>query len=342
MPLLAELAAFTAAELIGDPALDIRGVNTLDEATSSDLSFLANPLYTEAMKKSGAGAVCIAKNAPRPAGKSFLVSENPSTTFQKIAELLLRSGEKSAWDHIHPTAVVHPSVQLGEGVVIGPYAVIDRNTKIGAHTIIGPHVVISYGVTIGEACYFHPHVTVRERCVLGNRIILQPGAVIGSCGFGYTQDEQGRHIKLEQLGIVILEDDVEIGANTTIDRSRFKATIVRKGSKIDNLCQIAHNVEIGQHNVLAAQVGIAGSSKTGNYVMMGGQVGVLGHVELDDFVMIASKGGVSKSLKKGKYRGVPAIPINDYNRQEVHVRKLEEYVERLKELERKVGILEKS
>jgi UDP-3-O-[3-hydroxymyristoyl] glucosamine N-acyltransferase len=166
--------------------------------------------------------------------------------------------------------------------------------------------------------------------------------VIGSCGFGYVPNSLGHHQKLEQLGIVILEDDVEIGANTAIDRSRFKATIVRRGSKIDNLCQIGHNVEIGEDNVIAAQTGIAGSTKTGKHVVLGGQVGIVGHVELADQVMIASRGGVSKSLPKGKYRGSPTLPLNEYQRQEVHVRKLDEYVERIKALEAQVKKLEQA
>ncbi len=335
--LLKELAAVAAAKLVGDPECLIEGINTLDEAGQSDLSFLSNPLYNEAMKQSKAGAICIRPDAELPAGKNFLVSENPSATFQKIAELLLPPDKGSGFTGIHPSAVIHPSVKLGAGVSVGPNAVIDRDVVIGANTVIGPNVSIGHEVQIGTECRFYANVVVRERCKLGDRVILQPGAVIGSCGFGYTQDKQGRHVKLEQLGIVIVEDDVEIGANTTVDRSRFKATIVRKGTKIDNLCQIGHNVEVGEHNVIAAQTGIAGSSKTGRYVMMGGQVGVLGHTEIEDEVHVATRSGVSKRLKKGKYRGSPAMPIADYHRQEVHVRRLEEYVERLKELEKKLS-----
>ncbi len=335
---LSELAALVAAQLIGDGDTKVCGVNTLDDATSTDVSFLANPLYTEAMKQSKAGAVCVGPDAPRLGAKNFLVSQNPSATFQKIAELLLaHTATTSAFSGIHPTAIIHPSVKLGSGVSIGPYAVIDQGVEIGQETQIGPHTTIGYGVRIGAQCTLHPHVVIRERCILGSRVIVQPGAVIGACGFGYTQDAQGRHTKLQQLGTVVIEDDVEIGANTTIDRARFKETVLRRGSKIDNLCQIAHNVEIGEHNILAAQTGIAGSSKTGKHVMLGGQVGVLGHVELEDQVLVGTRGGVSKSLKKGKYRGSPAIPIAEYNRQEVHVRKLEEYVQRLKALEKKFG-----
>ena len=334
---LAELAAKTAAQLSGDPAAIVTGVNTLDEASPCDASFLANPRYREAMKKSAAGVVCIDPETPRQDGKNYLITPNPSRAFQIIAELLLLTENKgSGFTGIHPTAVIHETAQLGPNVSIGPNAVVDRNAKIGSGTQIGPNVSIGYEVEIGSNCQLHPGSIVRERCRLGDRVILQPGAVIGSCGFGYIPDALGRFQKLEQLGIVILEDDVEIGANTTIDRSRFKTTLIRKGSKIDNLVQIAHNVEVGEHNVIAAQTGMAGSSKTGSHVMLGGQVGIVGHIELGDQVMIATRGGVSKSLKTGKYRGSPAIPIAEFHRQEVHVRRLEEYVERIKALELKL------
>jgi UDP-3-O-[3-hydroxymyristoyl] glucosamine N-acyltransferase len=288
------------------------------------------------MKKSHAGVICIDPKTELPPGKNYLVSADPARAFQTITELFLNAGA-SGFTGIHPSAVIHPSAQIGPNVTIAPHAVIDRDVKIGANTHIGSHASIGYDVEIGADCYIHPHCTIRERCLLGNRVILQPGAVIGSCGFGYTTDKQGRHVKLEQLGRVTLEDDVEIGANTTIDRARFKETLIRKGTKIDNLVQIAHNVEIGEHNLIAAQTGIAGSSKTGKYVMLGGQVGIVGHVTLDNHVLIATRGGVSKSLKSGKYRGSPALPIADFHRQEVHVRKLEEYVHRLKELEKSRG-----
>lgn len=331
---LKELAERTSSSLIGDPLYEITGVNTLEEATSSDASFLANPRYKEAMKKSMAGVICV--ETPEMEGKNYLVSKNPSLAFQMIAELLLASSRESGFQGIHPTAVIHPTASIGSNVSIGPYTVIDRDTIIGDNTIIGPHVSIGFEVSIGKNCVLHPTSCIRERCILHDRVILQPGAVIGSCGFGYVPNAQGHFMKLEQLGNVILEEDVEIGANTTIDRSRFKHTIVRKGSKIDNLVQIAHNVEIGEHNVIAAQTGIAGSAKTGKHVMLGGQVGILGHVELEDFVRIATRGGASKRMKAGEYRGSPAIPIGDYHRQEVHVRRIEEYVKRIKELEKKV------
>jgi len=204
---LAELAAHTAAQLIGDPKTVVQGVNTLDEATQSDVSFLANPRYVQALKQSAAGVICVAPGISLPEGRNYLISENPSRTFQTIAELLIPPG-KSGFSGIHPTAILHETVQIGERVTIGPYATLDRNVKIGAGTVIGSHVFIGYEVEIGSNCLLHPSSIVRERCKIGNRVILQPGVVIGSCGFGFISDAVGRHQTLEQLGIVILEDDV--------------------------------------------------------------------------------------------------------------------------------------
>ncbi len=339
---LAELADLTQAELIGHSEHRISGANALDKAAQSDASFLANPRYRSALNETSAGVICIDRQTPLIEGKNFLISDDPSRTFQKIAELFLSCQNKSAFVGIHPTAVIDPTATLGKDVTIGPYAVIDAHVRIGDHSNIGAHCFIGFETEVGMNCRLNPSCTVREQCRLGNRVILQSGVIIGSCGFGYTTDKSGCHQKLEQIGTVIIEDDVEIGANTTIDRSRFDATIVRQGTKIDNLVQIGHNVEIGAHNLIVAQTGIAGSSKTGHHVVMGGQVGVAGHVAIDDFTMIASRGGISKSLKAGKYRGSPALPINEYNRQEIHVRRLEEYVERIKELEKKVAELEKN
>lgn len=338
---LAELASLTGAQLIGNKEALISGVNTLEEAGLEDASFLAHSRYKEAMKLSLAGVICADLETPLTEGKNYLLSQNPSHTFQTVATLILVPGS-SGFSGIHSTAVIHETAQLSPNVTIGPYAVIDRDVKIGEGTFIGAHVSIGFETQVGRNCYLYPSSIIREKCLLHDRVILQPGAVIGSCGFGFISNALGHYQKLEQLGIVILEDDVEIGANTTVDRSRFKATIIRKGTKIDNLCQIAHNVEVGEHNVMAAQTGIAGSSKTGKHVMLGGQVGIVGHVELSDGVMIATRGGVSKNLSKGKYRGSPAIPFHEYQRQEVHVRKIGNYVEWIKQLEKRLEALENS
>jgi UDP-3-O-[3-hydroxymyristoyl] glucosamine N-acyltransferase len=339
---LSQLAELTQSTLIGPPDYWITGIDPLDTACSEDASFLANPKYRSLLKETKAGVVCIDKQTQPEEGKNFLVSDDPSKAFQTIINALLLSPcNSSGFTGVHPTAVVHPSVKLGKDVHIGPHTVIDHSVVIGDHTRIASHVSIGPGVAIGEHCHFHPHVTIREKCTIGNRVILQPGAVIGSCGFGYTTDGQGQHTKLDQLGTVIIEDDVEIGANTTIDRARFKSTRIGRGTKIDNLVQIGHNVHIGHDNIIVSQTGIAGSVKTGKNNVFGGQAGVVGHLEIADYVMIATRGGVSKSIAQpGKYAGGPVMNLSEYNRQQVYLRKISDYVKQIENLEKRLKDLE--
>lgn len=337
---LAELAELTQSTLIGPSDYLITGVDSLDTACAEDASFLANPKYRSLLKETKAGVVCIDLQTQPEENKNFLVSDDPSRAFQTIIKSLLLSSA-SGFTGIHPTAVIHPKAKIGKGVQIGPYVVIDHGTIIGDNTIIAAHVSIGPGVEVGDHCHFHPHVTIRENCIIGHRVILQPGAVIGACGFGYTTDSKGQHTKLEQLGIVIIEDDVEIGANTTIDRARFKSTRIGRGSKIDNLVQIGHNVDVGRDNIIVSQTGIAGSVKTGKNVIFGGQAGVVGHLEIVDHVMVATRGGVSKSItQSGKYAGGPVMNLSEYNRQQVHLRKISAYVKQIENLEKRMKDLE--
>ncbi len=330
---LKELADLTQSTLIGDPTFSVKGIDTLESASACDASFLANPRYLEAMRASKAGVICIGSQTEQTPGKNYLISDDPSRTFQKIAELLLASVQ-SGFEGIHSTAVIHESAILGDNVTIGPYAVIDKNVRIGANTHIHAHVTIGPAVQIGSNCTFYPNVTIRELSIIGNRVIIQPGAVIGSCGYGYTMDAKGHHRKLEQIGNVIIEDDVEIGANTTIDRARFKSTRIGRGTKLDNLVQIGHNVNLGEDNLIISQSGVAGSAKTGRHVFMGGQGGIVGHVNITDNVQIATRGGVSKDIKEsGIYGGGPVMPMKEFNTMQVHQRKLSSYVKRIKELE---------
>lgn len=340
---LAELAEYTQSTLIGQPDYKITNVADLESASAEDASFLANPLYEDAMRNSKAGVVFVSASAPMEPGRNFLVNENPSRAFQMTVEAFMGDTlhETSGFKGIHPTAVIHETVTIGADVTIGPHAVIDKMAVIGARSTIQAGCYIGMRTTIGEDCYIHPRVTIRERCVIGNRVIIQPGAVIGACGFGYTTDRQGKHTKLSQVGIVVLEDDVEIGANTTVDRSRFKATTIGRGSKIDNLVQIGHGVVIGEDNIVVAQTGIAGSTKTGKNVVIGGQVAIAGHITITDRTMIAARSGVSKSITKpGKYNGVPAVPLHEYNRNTVYLRNMEAHVAQIKELRRQIAQLE--
>ena len=334
---LEQLAQLTDSQPFGDLNYTIFGVADLTEARREDASFLANSRYHQAMLKSQAGVIFISPEVAPLDGKNFLIARNPSEAFQKVVDLFFDDAKEiTGFKDIHPTAVIHETCRIGQNVQIGPYVVLDKNVvvengvQIGSHSYIGPKTLIK------EYSLIHPHVTIRERCIIGKRVIIQSGAVIGSCGFGYTTNREGKHIKLNQLGTVTIEDDVEIGANTTIDRSRFKTTLVKRGSKIDNLVQIAHGVRIGEDNIIVAQTGIAGSTETGKHVVMGGQTAIAGHLKIHDNVMLAGRSGVSKSLNKpGKYNGAPVMPIDQYNRNSVQLRNIDKYIEELKELKKR-------
>jgi UDP-3-O-[3-hydroxymyristoyl] glucosamine N-acyltransferase len=340
---LQELAEFTQCKLVGDPNQIVCNVSDLENATPNDVSFFSNARYLQDLKKCQAGAIFIGPEHALLDGKNFLISEQPSLAFQKVVDQLFPQRKyPSGFTGIHPSAVIHQTAQIAEDVSIGPCAIIDENVKIGRRSFISAGVYIGPDCLIGEDCLLYPNVTLRENCQLGNRVIIQPGAVIGSCGFGYITDKQGRHQKLNQVGNVLIEDDVEIGANATIDRSRFKSTIIGSGSKLDNLVQIGHGVTLGTGNIIVAQTGIAGSTSTGKYVVLAGQVAVAGHLHLDDGVTVAGKSGVSKSLKSGKYGGIPAVDIGEYNRNQVFLRNIETYVKQLKALDKRLSEIEKT
>jgi UDP-3-O-[3-hydroxymyristoyl] glucosamine N-acyltransferase len=339
---LSEIAELTGSTLVGDPKIIITHVADLESATESDASFLANPRYENAMENSKAGVVFVDPSTKLQINKNYLVLENPSRGFQELIELFY--GEKkrtTAFEGIHKTAVIHDTATIGMNVQIGPLSVIDGSVVIGNNAIIGAGCIIGFGTTLGDDCILYPRATIRENCVIGNRVIIQPGAVIGSCGFGYTTDKIGNHTKLNQIGNVIIEDDVEIGANATIDRARFKSTKIGKGSKIDNLVQLAHGVVVGKHNIIVSQTGIAGSTEIDDHVVIGGQVGINGHIKIAKGVMIAAKSGVTKSITKpGKYGGFTAVPLHQFNRNHVHALKLEGYVKEIRELQVRLVNLE--
>lgn len=330
---LKELAELTSSEVEGDPKYLISGIDELESATCFEVSFLDNPKYTNRMEKSQAGAIFVHPTSNRVEGRNYLLTVSPSLAFQKAINLFLPK-ITSSFSGIHPTAVIHPSVKLGSDVTVGPHVVIEANCVIGNQTTIDGGAFLGPQVIVGNDCRLHANVVIREGSQLGNRVTIQPGAVIGSCGFGYFTDAKGTHHPLDQRGSVVIEDDVEIGANTTIDRARFKTTRISRGSKIDNLVQIAHGVTIGEDNLIVSQVGIAGSTKTGKNVVVGGQVGIIGHITLTDGVMLAARSAASKSLTKpGIYSGAPAIPIQEFNEQFVLLRNIKKLMARVKKLE---------
>lgn len=335
--LLSEIAQLTQSKLLGNPNQKISGIETLENAGQDQIAFLENPRYERQMAGSHAGAIIVHPSTHLSENKNYLLHEHPTLCFQQLIELFIQL-PASGFLAIHPTAVIHENCVLKEEVTVAPRAVIDQGVVIGSRTQIGAGVIIGAGVTIGDDCFIHSNAVIREGCQIGNRVVVQPGAVIGSCGFGYFTDKKGVHHPLKQLGNVILEDDVEIGANTTIDRARFKTTRIGRGTKIDNLVQIGHQVELGPNNLIISQTGIAGSTKTGQSVIMGGQTGVIGHLTIADGTMLAARSAVSKNITQGGiYSGTPAIPIKQYNSQLVYLRNIEKFLRRLEALEKKLS-----
>ncbi len=338
---LKELAALTNATLIGDPGHYIDGVADLDNAKENDASFLGNARYEKKAANSKAGVIFIRPDAPQKEACNYLLSDDPTAAFQIVVELVYsHQNETTGFEGIHPSAAIHPSAKIGENVSIGPHAVIDKNAVVDSGTAIGAGCFIGLETTIGKDCLIHPNVVIKERCRIGNRVIIQSGAIIGLCGYGYTQDRQGRHQKLHHFGIVDIHDDVEIGANTTIARARFHKTIIGEGTKIDSLIEIGHNVQIGRHCIIVGQSAIGGSTKVGDYVMMGGKVAIDGHLEIASGVMIRAFSGVTKSIEKpGAYGGIPTQRLADQNRMDVHLRNIEKTLSRIKDLEKRLDEL---
>ena len=344
---LKELAEHAGCLVEGDGSLQISGVATLEEATPGDLSFLGSSLYRKVLAKSEAGAIVVHQKEERPTGRHYLIHDNPSSAFQKILELIKGSEccseFTSGFADIHSSAVIHTDATIGSNSLIAPKVVIDKGATVGANCTIGPGVYIGANVTIGQDCVVHANVVLQRGTVLGDRVIIQPGAVIGSCGFGYETHKDGTHHKVRSAGNVELEDDVEVGANTTIDRARIGSTLIKKGTKIDNQVQIAHAVTIGEDGLIISQVGIAGSTKLGRSVILAGQVGVAGHLSISDNVIIAAKSGVTKSINKaGIYSGLPAMKKKEHFVLQAHMRNLQSYVPQLKELGKRVAELEQA
>lgn len=339
---LKELAALTNSELVGNPRVEITGVADLSSASESEASFLGHPRYEKKVPESKAGAIFIRPDVKRSSAHNFLITDDPYTAFQKVIDLVYEGQDQSTgFEGIHPSATIHPEADIGEDVTIGPRAVIDKGVSIGAGSSVAAGVVIGLDAAIGKQCEIHPNVVIKERCVIGDRVIVQSGVVIGESGYGYTQSPQGGHVKLKHYGIVEIGDDVEIGANTTIARARFHKTTIGAGTKIDCLVEIGHNVQTGKHCLIVGQSVIAGSTKLGDYVMLGGKTALDGHLEIATGVMLRAFSGVSKSIKEpGAYGGLPAQKLSDENRMSVHVRKIDQYVARIKELESRLDAIE--
>jgi UDP-3-O-[3-hydroxymyristoyl] glucosamine N-acyltransferase len=332
---LAELAALSHGELRGEPTQEISGAAPLAEATAGDITFFANPKYLSQLRKSHASAVFVPEDFADDIPVAQIRVADPAKAFEQIA-LKLAPEPVTFPPGVHASAVIASSAKLGKGVSIQPHVTIEADAIIGDGTLIGAGSYVGHSCTIGSQCLIYPHVTIRERIRIGARVILHSGVVIGADGFGF-EPKEGRHQKVPQIGSVQIDDDVEIGANTTIDRARFGRTWIQEGVKIDNLVQVAHNVVIGKHSVVAAQTGIAGSVRIGSHVMIGGQVGIIGHIEIGDKTMIGAQTGVSKNIDGGTWWATPAVPLDEALEHLAYVRRLGRLYERVKKLEARQG-----
>lgn len=329
------LAAFLDAELAGDPDRLVTGLSGPEQAGPDDVIYCEGPRYEGQAAASRAGTV-LATPGTRLEGKTVLRVANPKLAFARAATLL--AGPRPVACEIHPTAVISPTARLGSNVAIGPYAVIEDEVEIGAASEIGAFTFLGRGSRIGEGTRLYPHVTIYPGARLGRGVILHSGTVIGSDGFGYVRG-QDRQWKFPQLGGVEIDDDVEIGANTTIDRGSLGTTRIHRDVKIDNLVQIAHNVAIGEHTVIAAQTGISGSSAVGANAIIGGQVGMGDHAVVEDGAVVGSQAGVlpGKRVRRGKIVwGTPCRSLDKFKQQYAWSARLPEMAERLENLERKV------
>ncbi len=340
---LQQLAGLVDGEIRrGDPTVKITGINAIAEAGPGEVTFLGNDRYAPALKTTRAQAVLVAVNfeADSGEGPALIAVANPTLAFSAVVR------------HFTPVPPpfqpgVHPSAQVDararfhpDRVFIGPCAVVEAEAEIGDGCSLHAGAYVGRGARLGEGCVLHAGSIVRDHCVLGCRVVVHSGTVIGSDGFGY-EFTGGRHIKIEQVGMVEIGDDVEIGACTTIDRARFGRTIIGEGTKIDNLVQIGHNVRIGRHCVIVSQVGISGSTRLGDHVTVAGQVGIAGHLEIADKVVLLAKSGVTKSLTEpGAYTGFPAKPLIEGRRLLTLPGKIPDILDRLKALEKRLAALE--
>jgi len=336
---LGEIAGLVGAKLKGDPDIRIHGLGALEDARPDQLSFLIDARYEAALAGCRAAALIVSPSFEH-IGLPLLISDKPYLCLARAAQLFVQPPALQAG--IHSKACVEADADIGEDVGIGPLALIGSGTTIGRGTCIHGSVHLGRDVVVGEDCVVHPGVVILDGCRIGNRVIIHSGTVIGSDGFGFAQDEEGRHVKIPQAGIVQIDDDVEIGANCTIDRATFGRTWIKCGTKIDNLVQIAHNVTVGEHSILVAQVGISGSTRLGKHVVLAGQVGIAGHVEIGDRVRIAAKSGVAHSVEADQdIVGLPAVPHREWFRMYGNIQRLGRFKEELRRLKEKVQQLER-
>lgn len=340
---VAQLAERTGATPAGRDAADavVDHCASLDEAGPGAVTFLVNRKYADRLKTTRATAVIVGKGVEAPE-QTLLVADDPYFAFRNAVVALHGFREHPRFDEspISPQAVVHPSARLGEGCVVHPFAVIGPGARLGRNCVVYPHCFIGTDATLGDDCVLHPSVTVYDRCVIGDRVTLHAGCVIGQDGFGYAT-HAGEHHKIPQVGHVVIEDDVEMGANCSIDRATVGATVIGRGTKFSDCVTIGHGCHVGTHNLYVAMVGLAGSVTTGDYVAMGGQVGVAGHLRIGSHVQIAATSGIMDDIPDNtQVGGTPALPLIQAKRIHLSTLRLPELINRLKHLERQVEKLQ--
>ncbi len=331
---LEDIARHLGCELRGPADVEIRRIMPIQEAQAGDLTFLANPKYRRYLATTKASAVILGANEPEVPLPSLRAAD-PYAAFARAIDLFFTPVPR--WQGVHPTAVIHATAKIGPNASIGPYCVIGAGVVLGARAHLEAHVVIYPEAQIGDDFLAHSHAVVRERVVIGNRVILQPGCVIGGDGFGFVLSSDGPARRITQAGTVIIGDDVEVGANTTIDRAAIGATRIDRGVKLDNLVMVAHGCFIGEGTAIAAQSGLSGSTRVGRYVRLGGQVGSAGHLTIGDGAQVAAQSGVHNDVPAGAvYGGTPAVDIRRWRRDFAALQRLPEALQRLRRLEAEV------
>ncbi len=339
---LEELALASDARFVGEGATEISSVAEIQSAKEGDITFIANVRYKKHLASTGASAVIVAEGLekdPAAAGKNLLVAKDPYLSFAKVLALL--NPEEPREPGIHPSAVVSDDAQVDKNASIGPCAVIEENAQIGPLASIGAGAYVGKDARVGKGSLIYPNVSIRESVTIGERVIIHCGTVVGSDGFGYAR-QGSSYVKVPQRGTVVIEDDVEIGASVTIDRGTIGPTVIGRGTKIDNLVQIAHNVKIGEDCAIVAQVGISGSTVIGDRVTVAGQSGFAGHIEVADDCTFGAKSGITNDVKQaGVYTGYPALPHREWLRSQASVTRLPEIKKKLRDLEDRIKGLEK-
>ncbi len=331
-----EIARLVSGKIVGDENAIINSVAKIDEAKSGDLSFIYLPAYEKYEQTTKASVLLVKPDLKKTRSDiTYIEVEFPEKAF--FAILRQYFSPDFPLTGIDNSAYIHPEANLGSNVAIGKNVVVSKGCKIGNNTKVFHNTVLYENVEIGNDCLIFSNISIRENCKIGNRVIIHSGTVIGSDGFGFNPDENGVYQKIPQIGNVIIEDDVELGANVSVDRAALGSTVIKRGAKIDNLVQIAHNVVIGEDTVISSQAGISGSTKIGNRVIIAGQVGIVGHIEICDNVVLMAQSGISKSIKKpGYYFGYPAKELKTSQKLEAHIRSLPDYAERIKALEKEI------